>query len=175
MCQESLTRHRTGARRDGDVVSREERLDFIRVDRPGVWPVLSGWSADRSLAPGTSMAERSSLSSRSFSSWKSSCMSRLRSSRRETHEHRRTSAKCSSTLRPRARRSTSCSGAAHLDLHDALPGDRLDAVAVRALLNRGRRAREVRQANRPLPARALTWVAARFVTAFVTCASTTRR
>ena len=48
-------------------------------------------------------------------------------------------------------------------------------VAVRALLNRGCRAREVRQADRPLPARALTWAAARFETAFVTCASTTRR
>ena len=71
-------------------------------------------------------------------------------------------------LRPVRRR-------ADVDLHDALPGDRLDNVAVRAVLNRGCRAREVRQADRPLPARPLTWVAARFETAFVTCASTTRR
>ena len=71
MCQESLTRHRAGARRDGDVVSREECLDFVRVDRPGVGPYF--WLVGRSLTgPGTSMAERSSLSSRSFSPWKSS-------------------------------------------------------------------------------------------------------
>ena len=43
------------------------------------------------------------------------------------------------------------------------------------LLHRGRRAREVRPADRSLPPGLLTWAAVRFGTAFVTCASTTRR
>ena len=44
-----------------------------------------------------------------------------------------------------------------------------------AALDRGRRAREVRPPDRPLPPGLLTWVAARFATPFVTCASTTAR
>ena len=176
MCQESLTRHRAGERRHGDVVSREECLDLIRVDRPGVWPVLLAGRPVSSRAGRTSMAEHSSLSSRSSSSSKSSCTSRLPSSRRETRGHRRTSAKILIDLKATRTAFYVLFGGALLSIFTM--HFRVTVwmhVAVRALLNRGCRAREVRQADRPLPARALTWVAARFVTAFVTCASTTRR
>ena len=52
---------------------------------------------------------------------------------------------------------------------------RLDALAVRALLDRRGRAREVRAPNRPLPPRLLRWAAVRFATPSAICASTRER